>query len=165
VRARPLDVLHLLAHLLDQHFHVDRDARGVEILRLRRERIGLAVELLHQEIQAPAGRFAAAHDAAGFLDVTIEAIELLGHVDTLQLQHDFLFDALAIHRREQFRDAFIEPCAYARLDLGQPCAHLDHERGQPRAALFKELAETLAFAQTHRTQIVQRLLEQRTAGA
>ena len=49
-----LDVLHLLAHLLDQHLHVDRGARGLDVLRLRRQGVGLAVQLLHQEIQPPA---------------------------------------------------------------------------------------------------------------
>ena len=29
-----LDVLHLLPHLFDEHFHIDRGARGFDVLRL-----------------------------------------------------------------------------------------------------------------------------------
>src|SRR6201997_2007544 len=56
-------VLHLLAHLLDQHLHVHRGARGLEVLRLGRQRVGLAVQLLHEEIEPPAGGLVAADDA------------------------------------------------------------------------------------------------------
>jgi hypothetical protein len=34
-RRTSLDVLNLLAHLLDDHFHIHRAARGLEILGLR----------------------------------------------------------------------------------------------------------------------------------
>ena len=36
---------------------------------------------------------------------------------------------------------------------------------EPRAALLEEFAEALAFAQPHRAQVVERLLEQRAARA
>src|SRR5207302_1165344 len=47
-----LDVLDLLAHLLDQHLHLDRDARDLVRDRFRAERVGLAVELLAEKIEA-----------------------------------------------------------------------------------------------------------------
>ena len=99
-------------------------ARGVEVLGLRCQRVGFAIEFLHEEIEAAAGGLAAGHDAAGFLDVAGEPVELFGHVQTLQLQHQFLLDAIAIHGGQQFGDAFVQAGAHARLDFRQPRAHL-----------------------------------------
>src|SRR5207302_6824285 len=72
-----LSVLHLLAHLLDEDLHVDRAARGLEILGFRGERVGFAVELLHEEIEPASGGLAAADDAAHLRDVAGEPLELL----------------------------------------------------------------------------------------
>src|SRR5205823_3247800 len=55
-----LRVLHLLAHLLDQDLHVDRAAGGLEVLGLRGQGIGFAVELLHEEVEPAAGGLARA---------------------------------------------------------------------------------------------------------
>src|SRR6185437_10683380 len=41
-----LDVLHLLAHLLDDDLHVHRAAGGLQVLRLGGQRVGFAIELL-----------------------------------------------------------------------------------------------------------------------
>src|SRR5689334_3779746 len=46
--ARPpcsLEVLHLLAHLLDQHLELERDLRKLRVDGLRSQRVRLAVEL------------------------------------------------------------------------------------------------------------------------
>ena len=97
--------------------------------------------------------------------MTGEPVEFLGDVETLQLQHQFLFDAVAIDGSQQLRDAFQQTRAHARLDLRQTRAHLHDQRAQRGAALFDELTEALAFAQAHRAQFVERLLEQRAASA
>jgi hypothetical protein len=48
----------LLANLVDQHLQLDRRGRGAAVHRLGAERVGLAVELLQQEIQPAADRAA-----------------------------------------------------------------------------------------------------------
>src|SRR5690348_13477732 len=51
-----LDILHLLAQLLDDDLDLDGVARDLGVLRLRSQRVRLAVQLLHQEVQPPADR-------------------------------------------------------------------------------------------------------------
>src|SRR5690606_6836213 len=87
---RSLDVLHLLADLVDQHLQFHRRAAGAAVDRLRAEGVGLAVELLQQEIQAPADRLALGEHAADLGDVAGEAVELLVHVELLQREHQLL---------------------------------------------------------------------------
>ena len=50
-----LNILYLFAHLLDQHFEVDRRLGAARIEGLGAQCIGFAVEFLHQEIKAPTG--------------------------------------------------------------------------------------------------------------
>src|SRR5256885_15201209 len=49
------DVLHLLAHLLDEDLELQGDLRHLGVDRLGAQGVGLAVQLLGQEIQALAG--------------------------------------------------------------------------------------------------------------
>ena len=63
------DVLHLLAHLLDQHLHVHRDARHLQHGGLGAQGVGLAVQLLNQEIQAFA-------DVAAFGQQVIQLLQV-----------------------------------------------------------------------------------------
>src|SRR5689334_7483782 len=46
-----LNVLHLLSHLVDHHFQGEPRARYLRGVRLGAQRIGLAIELLRQEIE------------------------------------------------------------------------------------------------------------------
>ena len=46
-----LDILHLLAQLLDQHLHVHRDAGHLQDGRFGAQRVGFAVQFLDQEVQ------------------------------------------------------------------------------------------------------------------
>src|SRR6056297_4259089 len=78
-----LDVLDLLAHLLDEHLQLHRGPRGLGIAGFRAEGVGLAIELLPQEVQPPAHRLVAPERAAQRLDVAIEPVELLLHVHLL----------------------------------------------------------------------------------
>src|SRR4051812_4973008 len=81
VRPRSLDVLDLFPHLLDQHLELHGNARHVVGDRLGAERIGLAVQLLAEEIQALAAGAALVEHAAVFRDVGLQARDLLVHVD------------------------------------------------------------------------------------
>src|SRR6185369_11845397 len=62
-------ILHLLAHLLDQHLHFERCLRELGVDGLRAQRVRLAVELLHQEVEALAGAAARDEHAPHFADV------------------------------------------------------------------------------------------------
>src|SRR5450631_1422064 len=93
-RAHLFYVLDLLAHLLDEHLQLHRDARHVVRDRLRSEGVRLAIELLAEEVQALAARAALLEDAADFRDVGDQPRELLVDVDARGVEHDLLLDAL-----------------------------------------------------------------------
>src|ERR1700712_1907101 len=63
------DVLDLLAQLLDRHLHVDRDRRHLDRGRLRAERVGLAQQLLDQELEALAYLAALGDQARDLVEV------------------------------------------------------------------------------------------------
>src|ERR1022692_4794182 len=50
--ARSFYVLHLLAHLLDEHLDLERRLRQLRVDGFRPERIRFAVELLHQKVES-----------------------------------------------------------------------------------------------------------------
>src|SRR5260221_1498271 len=52
------DVLHLLAHLLDHDLELQRGLRQLRVDRLGSQRVGFAIEFLHQEVEALAARSA-----------------------------------------------------------------------------------------------------------
>lgn len=145
---RLLQILHLLAHLLDQHLHLDRGACGLEILGLRGQGVGLAVELLHQEIQAPARRLGAAQRAARLLDVTDQSVELLVDVQPLQQQQHFLSDALLVDLGAELAQPLLEALPDARLDCRSTRTDGAYHRGEGRTALLDQCREsrTLALA-------------------
>ena len=93
-------VLHLLAHLLDQNLEVDgrighlaRDGFGTE-------RIGLAVQFLHQKIEPLAHRWRRARaigaQAIDFVQVGAEPADFLGDIDFDAKQSDFLANAVLV---------------------------------------------------------------------
>src|SRR3546814_4767645 len=51
-QSRLLNVLHLLADLVDQHLQLHRDVAGARVDGFRAQGVGFAVELLQQEVQA-----------------------------------------------------------------------------------------------------------------
>src|SRR5262245_60005579 len=73
-------VLHLLAELLDQALELEPDIGELEIVRLGAQRVGLAVELLRQEVEPAADRAAVAQHLARLRHVRGEPVELLAHV-------------------------------------------------------------------------------------
>src|SRR6185312_2926110 len=73
-----LDVLHLLAQLLDRDLHVDRDRRHLDRRRLRTERVGLAQQLLDEELEALADLAALGEQPRDLVEVRAQPRELLG---------------------------------------------------------------------------------------
>src|SRR5690606_6305222 len=99
--ARLLKVLHLLAKLFDQHLEIHRQLAGARIDRLRTQRIGFAVELLHQEIEAATDRLTAVEHATRFVDVGGQAIQPLVDIQLLEAQHQLLLYAARVDRRAE----------------------------------------------------------------
>src|SRR5262245_34246194 len=75
-----LDVLDLLAQLLDRGFELDADIGEADIGALGAKRVGLAVEFLAEEVELPPDRAAFRHEIARGRDMRGEAIQLLAHV-------------------------------------------------------------------------------------
>src|SRR5690606_41676929 len=67
-------VLDLLPHLLDDHLHFDGGAGRLQVLRLGRQRIGFPIQLLHQEVQPPAGRLVARRHPPDLLDMATQPV-------------------------------------------------------------------------------------------
>src|SRR5215831_6964757 len=78
---RSLDVLHLLAHLVDNRLELKARPRRLRIVRLGAQCVGLAIELLRQEIEAPAGGLPRGDELTRTRDVGGQALQLLLHVD------------------------------------------------------------------------------------
>src|SRR6185503_19293787 len=76
-RSSSLDVLDLLAHLLDRDLHVDRGARRLAVLRLGGQRVRLAIQLLHQEIEPATRGLGGIEHRGDFVEVGAETVELL----------------------------------------------------------------------------------------
>src|SRR5690606_29023065 len=95
-RSSLLQVLDLLAHLLDQDLEIDGRSRELLVLRLRPERVRLAVHLLDQEIEPPADRLAALQDLARLGDVRAEPIHLFADVGPLRGEHELLLEAAGL---------------------------------------------------------------------
>ena len=64
-----LYILDLLAHLLDQQLEVHRHLGYGDIDRFRAQRVGFAVQFLHQEIEALADGAALVEDAPELADM------------------------------------------------------------------------------------------------
>ena len=79
--------------------------------------------------------------AARLVDVPVETIQFLGHIQPMQQQHDLLLDALLIELTAQFRKPLLEARTHAREHLRQASAHLCDQRGERIATLHDEFAE------------------------
>src|SRR5579863_7879882 len=91
---RLLDVLHLLAQLLDRGLEAETDARQGDVAGFRAQGVGLAVELLAEEIEAAADRRAFAQEVAGGGEMRLQAIELLANIGLGDEQRRLLRQAL-----------------------------------------------------------------------
>src|SRR5690606_27959211 len=79
-----LQILYLLAHLLDQDLELDRRAREILVLRFRAERIRLAVHLLQEKIETTPDRLGALEHRPHLGDVRREPVHLLTDVEALR---------------------------------------------------------------------------------
>src|SRR5258707_13887639 len=101
-KPRSFDVLHLLAKLLDRGFQGEADPGQREVGRFRAQRVGLAVELLAEEVEAPADCRALGEEVARGGDMRLEAIELLADVGAADEERSFLREAFLRQRRAGF---------------------------------------------------------------
>ena len=62
--------------MFDQDLEFDGGFRRLGVVRLRSERVRFPVELLHQEVEAPADWLVELQDVANLDQVTVETIEL-----------------------------------------------------------------------------------------
>src|SRR5579883_205558 len=157
-------VLHLLPHLLDDDLHVHRTAGGVEVLGLRGQGVGLAVELLHEEIEPPAGRLVGREHAADLLQVAGQAIELLIDVQPLDEQRQLLLQTVLIDARGQLLQPLIEPRPQTALHLGHSLPHLSHLLLEAGAAQLQNLLETQSLAGSRGHEILDGAAEERLHG-
>src|SRR5664279_441947 len=153
---RLLDVLHLFAQLLDRHLHVDRDRRHLERWRFRAERVGLAQQLLDDELEALADLAALVEQARDLVEVGAQARKLLGDVDADRIGRRFveraLLDRLA---RDRLRGAglverFLPELEKALLHAADGAGHERlgrvGEAAQMGDTLGEDDREPLAFA-------------------
>src|SRR3954452_7770507 len=89
--APSLNILHLLAHLLDQHLELQRSVRQFGVDGLRAERVGLAIEFLHEEIETLAAAAARSEHSPHFRHVSAQPADFLRDVDLRCEQRELLF--------------------------------------------------------------------------
>src|SRR6478736_9335712 len=80
-RPASLDVLDLLAQLLDRDLHVDRDRCHLDRGRLGAERVRLAQQLLDQELEALADLATLGEEARDLVEVRAQPRQFLRDVD------------------------------------------------------------------------------------
>src|SRR3989338_3486225 len=90
-------VLNLFAHLVYHRLKVKPDAGQGKRLRFGTERIGLAHEFLHQEIEFAAHGGGFCQKQTGGIDMGRKAVEFFGHVVFHRDQRKFLREARFVH--------------------------------------------------------------------
>src|SRR3546814_18140926 len=70
-QSRLLNVLHLLADLVDKHLQLHPDVAGARVDGLRAQGVGFAVELLKQDVQAAAHRLFLGRAATDLADLAV----------------------------------------------------------------------------------------------
>src|SRR5688572_5687813 len=156
-----LNVLDLLAHLLDQDLDVDRGARGLDVLRLRRERVRLAVQFLHQEVEPPPRWLLRIEHLQDLGHVTAQAVEFFLDVHLAGEERDFLLEALGVDRDAKLCRAIRGPRLDARAHFGQPRAHGRDALAQRVAALSQRVAQPRTLAGARFVELGDRFREQR----
>src|SRR5690606_18296548 len=157
------NVLHLLAHLLDQHLQLHRRLGGVEGDGFRGQGVGFPVELLHQEVETPADGFSIVQYPADFTQMGVEAVQLLRHIGLLGEQGDLLLEALGVEIELQVRHPLPQFRPLALDDGGHQGANargLDGYRGE---SLADEVGELCPFQGADLHQLVDGGDEQLTA--
>ena len=100
-----LQVLHLLAELLDDALELQADIGEFDIVRLGAERVDLAIKLLREEIEPPADGAAAGNEFACLRNVRREPIQLFAHVRLRSHQDRLLMQPVGIEPLRAYRAA------------------------------------------------------------
>src|SRR5262245_10120942 len=105
---RSLDILNLLAHLLELRLCRDDELRYAKTVGLRAHRVDLAVHLLEQEIELAPARLRAVGERAPMRDVRAEALHFFADVGPRGHPNDFLRDGdfVGLELCPQLADAF-----------------------------------------------------------
>src|SRR3546814_827946 len=89
-----LDILNLLAQLIDDGFQFEAYSRQADVCGLRAEGICFTVEFLCQEIEPAARRFASGKKLASLRHMGGQAVDLLAHIGLGRQQSGFLRQTL-----------------------------------------------------------------------
>src|SRR5512139_3596913 len=126
------DILDLLPQALDGALQIDADARQLDVGRLRAQRVGLAVELLAEEIELAPHRIVRpclGEQGARLGDVGGQPVELFADVGLADQQGHFLGEALlrkwrrALHQLGELAlEARTQRADLRRGPLGRPTA-------------------------------------------
>src|ERR1019366_2890317 len=154
-------VLYLLAHLFDQHLDLERRLRQFRVYGLGAERIGFAVELLHQKVESFAAASTLGQYAPHLGDVGGKARDFLGDVDFGGEQRELLLQAIVV----RIEPGFLEPRAKL-FDIGfvndrHPRHYAFELRLDATTALFEHELKLRALARPRRREIAECLPDQR----
>src|SRR6266852_599080 len=128
---RLFKILRLLAHLLDDPLGGERRLAELEVVRLRRDRVDLAIQLLDQEVQRPADRAALVEQERQLLEVRAEPRHFFAHVGLVGPDRHLGEDPALV------ADDVAEEGAVQGAELGAECLTL-------RSATRHELVECAA---------------------
>src|SRR5690349_1374650 len=144
LKSLSLDVLDLLAQLLDRRLQVDPDVGEADIGALGAERVGLAVEFLAEEIELAPDRAPFGDEIARRRDMRGEPVQFLAHVGLAGEDRGFLSQAVLIERVE------------ALQQLGELLLHFLPDRQRLSAGtLGRRLAQALDFVQMRADEVGQ----------
>src|SRR5262245_4502658 len=88
-----LDILHLLAHLIDHRLQSKSGARDLHVVGLGAERIGLAIKFLGEEVELAADGPVLAEQLASRADMGAQPLQLLLDVGAGSNEHGLLMQA------------------------------------------------------------------------
>src|SRR5581483_7427367 len=149
-----LNVLHLLAHLVDDRLELQSRPGRFRIVGLGADGVGLAIELLGEEIETAAGGLFRSKQLARAGDVGAEALQLLLYVGPRRQHGGFLVEAALVEARtrvQQTAHLLLEPLpdrlGRARRRPGNGC-HQALDRGDLLAHRGLEMA-SLGFTRAH----------------
>jgi hypothetical protein len=94
-----LQVLHLLAELLDHALELEAGIGQLDVVRLRADRVGFAIELLGEEVEPASDRAAVADQPLRLRDVRRQPVDLLADVGLAGDQDRLLVQPVGIETR------------------------------------------------------------------
>src|SRR5262245_6844446 len=120
---RSLDILDLLAHLLELGFRGNHELGNAEAVRLGAHGIDFAIHLLQEKVELPAARFRTVSQRGPVCDVRAKSRDLLADVRTRGDADDFLRDGGLI--RLEIATNFCHAIREAPFHLSAPLACRD----------------------------------------